>query len=374
MPEYDGDTLAQIMREGLEFHAGSAARDLAGPPGRDRHVVRRGRRRWVALAAAAAVVVAGGVTFTAWHGSGPDDGQVAVDPGSVPSDWRYESYDGVQLRVPPTWGWGGTPTTSGGTITSCGDSTKAVVVPDTIGAEPPDGRPFVGRPVMMSDACQVIEGEPAIPATDGVWFGSPLDIGTRTSGDQVADTIAVGSQHVTVFAGNATLRAELLGTVEAVRVDGNGCPTAPVDGAAPAPTGDASPQGLAVCVYDQGRLLWSTTKDADHAQAYVAAFQQASAGFDYAEACPPKPTGQWVALGVEYAGAPTRWDIADFGCVALVGTYTYGDQGKQSPFEAPLIPATVEPWAGGGIKAYVAGPATLGAEDPVASYFRGMLG
>ena len=372
MPEYDDATLERVMREGLEFHAGSASTGLATPPGRDRHVVRRGRR-WLAVAAAAAVVVAGGVSFAALHGSGSDDGQVAVDPGTVPADWRYESYDGVQVRVPPTWGWGGTPTTSGGTITSCGDSTKAVVVPDTVGAEPVRGRPFVGRPVMMSDACQVSDGEPAVPATDAVWFGSPLPLGTRTSGDQVAQTIAAGGQHVTVFAGNDTLRAEIVSTVEAVRVDGNGCPTAPVAAPAPRPQGDPSPQGLSVCVYDQDRLLWSASKDAQAAGDYVTAFEQATSGYDAAESCPLKRAEQWVAVGVEYAAAPTRWDIADFTCRTLVGSYDVGET-EPARYEAPLTPATVGPWAGGGIKAYVAGPGVPSAGDPLASYFRGMLG
>ncbi|WP_151083983.1 hypothetical protein [Nocardioides cynanchi] len=372
MPEYDDATLEQVMREGLEFHAGSAATDLATPPGRDRHVVRRGR--WVALVAAAAVVVAGGVTVAALHGSGGDDGQVAVDPGQVPSDWRYESYDGVQVRVPPDWGWGGAPMSSGGQVTMCG-AQVAAVLPNIDGIQLLDHAAFVGRPVMMSDACQGGESALAWPTTSAaVWFGSPLHVGTDSSGDQVAQTIAVGAQRVTVFARDDTLRAEILSTAEAVRVDGNGCPTAPVDAPAPGPTGDASATGLSVCVYGDGRLLWSTTKAAEQAQAYATAFQQASASFDYAQPCPPKPSDQWVALGLHYTGAPPRWDLADFGCVALVGTYTYGHQGKQSSTEAPLVPSTVEPWAGGGIKAYVAGPGVTSADDPLTTYFRGVMG
>ncbi|MGI8523546.1 MAG: hypothetical protein ACR2K3_09610 [Nocardioides sp.] len=39
--------------------------------------------------------------------------------------------------------------------------------------------------------------------------------------------------------------------------------------------------------------------------------------------------------------------------------------------QASLTPATVEPWALPGIKAYVAGPSDLG---DLAPYFRGMLG
>ena len=57
----------------------------------------------------------------------------------------------------------------------------------------------------------------------------------------------------------------------------------------------------------------------------------------------------------------------------FISVSSYG-QGKQSPVNAPLTPATVSPWAGGGVKAYVVGPHGLGPDDPVASYFRGMLG
>jgi hypothetical protein len=372
MPEYDDHTLEQIMRDGLEFRAGSAATALATPPGRDRHGVRRGRGRWIAAAAAAAVVVAGGVTFAALHDSGPDDGTVAVDPGQVPSDWRYESFDGVQVRVPPDWGWGGAPTGSGDQITSCGTD-AAVVAPGTDGADPPEGTPFVGRPATMSDLCTVGDSANGRPRATAVWLGSPLPVGTDTSGPVPAQTIAVGAQHVTAFGDDAALSAEILGTAEAVEVDGNGCPTAPVRDPSPGPTDAASPTGLSVCVYDAGRLLWSASPGAQQALAYVDAFQQASATYDPVSLCSSDQTGQWVALGVAYGAAPARWDVTNFDCPALVGTYTYG-QGKQSPINAPLTAGTVSPWASGGIKAYVVGPGITSADDPLASYFRGVLG
>jgi hypothetical protein len=372
MPEYDDHTLEQIMRDGLEFRAGSAATALATPPGSDRHVPRRGRRRWVAAAAAAAVVVAGGVAFAALHDSNPGRRGVAVDPGQVPSDWRFESFDGVQVRVPPTWGWGGAPMVSGDQVTTCG-SPVAAALPNIDGLQSLEHAAFVGRPVTMSDACQAGEGALAWPAVSAVWFDSPLPLGTDSSDGQVAQTIAVGSQHVTVFASDDTLRAEILSTAEAVTVDGNGCPTAPVRDPSPGPTDAASPTGLSVCVYDAGRLLWSAGTGAQQALAYVDAFQRASATYDPVSLCSSDQTGQWVALGVAYGAAPRRWDVANFDCPALVGTYTYG-QGKQSPINAPLTVGTVSPWAGGGIKAYVVGPGVTGADDPLASYFRGVLG
>jgi hypothetical protein len=372
MREYDDDTLAQIIREGLEFRAGSAATDLARPPGGEPRVVRRGRGRWVAMAAAAAVAVGGGVTYAALHSSGSDAGQVAVDPGAVPADWRYESYAGVQVRVPPTWGWGGAPIGSGDQVTACG-SPVAAALPNIDGVQSLEHAAFVGRPVMMSDACQGGEGALAWPNVSAVWFDSPLPVGTDRSGDQVATTITVGSQALTVFAGNDALRAEILSTAEEVRVDGNGCPTTPVREPAPAPADDPTPESLSVCVYDSGRLLWSGHVDGQAAGDYVDAFQQTSATFDTVSVCTADQSGQWVALGVHYAEASPRWDVTNFECPALVGTYTYGDQGKQSVINAPLVPATLAPWAGGGVKAYVVGPSDPRGGD-LASYFRGVLG
>ena len=116
----------------------------------------------------------------------------STSTGGVPDDWRYESYEGVQVRVPSDWGWGGAPMGSGDQLSLCGDQ-RAAVVPNIDGLRLTDHSPFVGRPVMMSDACQVRRRRPEpgrqAPA---VWFGSPMPVGTDTSGDQVAQTLAVG--------------------------------------------------------------------------------------------------------------------------------------------------------------------------------------
>jgi hypothetical protein len=48
--------------------------------------------------------------------------------------------------------------------------------------------------------------------------------------------------------------------------------------------------------------------------------------------------------------------------------------GQPAHYDAPLVPQTVEPWPGGGITAYVTSLGTSGADDPLASYFRGVMG
>ena len=132
MTEYDEQELAQIMRDGLAERAGRIDGRL-GP------VLKAPRRRgrWLA-AAAAAVLVAGGVPV-AWQELKDEGstGQVATNP-SVPSDWRAESYGGIQVVVPPTWapGYGPMPayTYEGG-------------VDDPMWCTDGADQPYVGRPV-----------------------------------------------------------------------------------------------------------------------------------------------------------------------------------------------------------------------------------
>ncbi len=370
MPEYDDDALERSRREGLEVRAGEARDRLEAAPGTGAPT--RRRTTWLVGAAAVTLIVAAGVTAGLRHHTSPPGVAHGTFTGTVPSDWRYESFDGVQVRVPPNWGWGGAPMGSGDQVTLCGSPTAAVV-PNIDGLRLDESSPYVGRPVMMSDACQAGEGARAWPAASAVWFGSPLPVGTDSTGDQVAETVAVGSQHVTVFAPDDTLRAEIVSTAERVATDGNGCPTAPVAAPAPRPEPDPSPRGLSVCVYDQDRLLWSASKDAAAAESYVGAFERATSLYDAATSCPLKPAEQWAAIGVAYADAPTRWDIADFSCRVIVGSYRVG-RPEAARYEAPLVPPTVEPWAGGGVKAYVVGPGVTSADDPIASYFRGVMG
>lgn len=339
------------------------------------------RRQSVAVAAVV-VVIFGGAAVVHQHAGDtagtPTVGEPVAGAGEVPANWRHESYDGVQVRVPPTWGWGGAPTSpsgEGGDLYSCGDPV-AFVVPGSNSYELVDKTaPFVGRPAMMSDACQ--GGSTILPAVDAVWLGSALPVGTDTSGPLPAQTIALGGQHVTAFSGDAGLREQILATAEAVTVDSNGCSVEPRGDPAPGPAHGAQAASLSVCVYDDGRLLWSTTKDQQQAQDYVDGFDRASATYDVASLCATEPSGQWVAVGVHDTdpNASVRWDIANFGCDRLVGSHTYGKQDQQSRVEAPLVPATVAPWAGGGIKAYVAGPFDpQHAHSGLTEYFRGFLG
>jgi DNA-directed RNA polymerase specialized sigma24 family protein len=353
----------RLLRETLVAHSALAAGQVtrrtaqaaAPEPGP------RPRGVWLASVAVLAVVaVAAGVT----HESRSQNGIMRYAGVSIPSGWRFESYGGVQLRVPPAWGWGGAPirgTFNNGRLGSCGTS-QAFARPGSISGYIPATTPFVGRPAVLSNVCMSWGSDGVMPGADAVWFDSPLPIGEQQVGTRTAETRYAWNQHVTVFSADPTLRREVLASVQRVDVDANGCPTRAVQ----APSAGApglTPASLSVCVYSQDTgtavLLWSATRGAPVAKAYTAAFAAARGP----GTCAGTPQGEWVALGVQdQAGGRARWDVLDLRCSRLVGHGT----------SAALTVADIGPWAGEGTTAYVGAPQ---AADPrVAAYFRAPLG
>jgi hypothetical protein len=331
-------------------------RDQAGGGARPR---RRGGAWPTALAVLALV---GGIAVV--------DRLTATPPGVItypnvqaPTGWRTESYAGVQVQVPATWGWGGAPFRSDifgrSRLGGCGSDSAAVRSPVDPTSFVSSRTPFVGRPAQLSYRCAPWGSDGVVPHTDAVWLGSMLPIGVRTVDRVVAETRAVGAQRVTVFSDRAGLRRQILGTVRAVTLDSNGCPTAPVLRASPgAPP--ASPTSLSVCVYSQdsgtARLEWSGRVSDVAARRYEADISSAATRRD---SC-PTPSGQWVAIGVHGDGAAVRWDLAVPRCAAI----------ETGTGQAPMTVETVRDWAVGGVAAYVDGP-----RDPsVAAFFRPSLG
>ena len=307
-------------------------------------------------------VVAAALGLT--HESRSQGGMMRYAGIAIPSGWRYESYDGVQLRVPPSWGWGGAPirgTFNDGRLGSCGTS-QAVARPGSTSGYVPATTPFVGRPAVLSNLCMSWGSDGVMPGVDAVWFDSPLPIGARQVGTRTAETRYAWDQHVTVFSADPALRREILASVERVDVDANGCPTRAVQEPS-AGAGDLTPSSLSVCVYSQDTgtavLLWSARRDASVARDYTAAFAAARGP----GTCPGTPQGEWVALGVQDdAAGPARWDVLDLRCPRLVG---HGAS-------AALTLADVRPWAGEGTTAYVGAPER--ADRRIAAYFRAPLG
>jgi hypothetical protein len=177
----------------------------------------------------------------------------------------------------------------------------------------------------------------------------------------VAETREVGGQRITAFSHNRDLRRQILGSAAQVDVDGNGCPTRAVT----RPTAGSPslrPTSLSVCVYSQdtgvATLMWSGALPQHEAQAYADVVEGVSN--ETTGSC-PTPTARWVALGLEGDG-DTRWDVVNLGCVRIQRA------GGES---APLIQATVLPWAYGGATAYVSTPRKAPELEP---YFQAPAG
>lgn len=196
MPEYDDATLERIMREGLELHAGDAADGLREPMPPELWLPRGRpwlRRALVAAAVLTVIGVGGGVVTLIAHQDRSQGTIVSQVTGPDTSGWRTESYAGVSLQVPPSWGLGVNP------VEQLGEA------PALCSDDP--GSPYVGRPVILSDMCVGWRSATGpYPTTDAVWFGSPLDVGSTVAAGRHAVTRALGGQHVTVFTDDTGLR------------------------------------------------------------------------------------------------------------------------------------------------------------------------
>lgn len=214
------DELEQMFRMGL----GRRAHDDGATPGDHdwlgaaRRGARRHRRIQVAVGVAVVALVA---TPAAVLASTRGPGTEAVAPTTNPrhpADWRVESYGGVDLWVPPTWGWGSVSMTRHGLVGTCGRLSFESAGGRT--SADPHGRPYVARPDPAVNHCATrLAGQPA-----HVWFDSPLTVGS--DGDQVTVRVAgVVPFNVTVADSNSVERRRILNSISSALTDANGCPT-----------------------------------------------------------------------------------------------------------------------------------------------------
>jgi len=354
MSRYDDERLGEIMREGLHAHADriDAATPVVGRPRR-----RPGAAVWIGAAAAAAVVAAG-VPLAVGALSDPDGTQVADAP-AVPDDWTFESYGGVQVRVPSGWAPGAGPMPDqfrdhDASGIWCADSYASI--------------PYVGRPTYGSDVCMGFDpDQQEPPSADSVWFGAPVPDGTRPVGDYTQVTTTVEGVTVTATTLNPAVGRQILSTAEAIDTDAHGCQThldGPPSVQAPAVADTAAVTSLSVCLYDvapdlETTLVWSDLVEVESA-AYTQSMSDARGGDELA-ACKRAAEGEWVALGWNAVdSSDARWDVVDFACGKILSAE--GD--------VHLTRESVEFWAGDATRAYIGGP---GSGD-WSGLFRGMLG
>jgi hypothetical protein len=131
------------------------------------------------------------------------------------------------------------------------------------------GTPYVGRPVMLSDACQ---GPPfGAPEAPYVWLGAAVEPGTEELGDgYTQETVEAFGTTLTVASQDPTLRRAVLESARATTACEARLPSRPAVIAMPT-EGLAPVHAAQVCAYQAGEgggfdLVYATTLDQATAQ------------------------------------------------------------------------------------------------------------
>lgn len=259
---------------------------------RRQQVLRRSVVAGAAMAAVAAAVVVPTV-LTGGDGGSPvgpavpgatsgvvptADEPTADEPLPPGAGWRWESYGGVELQVPASWGLG--TTDSPWCLGSTDGST--------------DGAAYVGRPGPV-EAIGCDDASLAEQDRRYVWFGADEPAGRVVEGPWVRETRLVGQTSVTVQLDDADLAEQILASARVVEgQDAAGCaatsPLAAEPGLRPQPwdlTTAGVVGGASVCRYalaselvptEAGSLLASRALDAAAAAAALDAMAAAPAG------------------------------------------------------------------------------------------------
>ena len=181
--------------------------------------VRRRRRLAAAIAGATAIIVLApmAVVAMALGGRGPE---VAADATS--DGWRTESYNGVELSVPSTWGWGWT----------------------AFGCQPKAGG-YVARPFPGTFSCADGRSSDA----SHVWFDSHAPVGSG-EGQTTVRVRGTSEFTITVADPDPAKMKRIVDSIHPVATDSNGCPETPANIAWNSQ--DADPPNVtwaSVCVY-----------------------------------------------------------------------------------------------------------------------------
>ncbi len=368
------DSTRDAVRQSLHEHLDGvdSERDLAAVVRSAVRARRRGRRVGMTVVAVLGLLAGGGAIGVAheWsaqraHSSGverPSSSGAGIDTSS----WRLESYRGVELRVPRSWGWGASPPTL---AAQCGpyfgrrtDAFQQAL--SDVG--------YVGRPDAKA-GWQRCSTPAVLPHTPYVWFGSPDRVGTTTVSSSARlsmrrTTVEVGGVRVTVADNKPGERGAILASIGTAPVDGNGCPmsaavatameVAPprLGGTAAFSVSEIGPaQRLSVCLYSSTRrrpldtlvasdelsgasaglvqlaFLASPTRSAIHfvycSGLSVTLIFQGERGRALAHASLTPPCGTWIVSGGPFHRV-TRADVAPW-LVRSVRSYLVGNsQGR----------------------------------------------
>jgi hypothetical protein len=359
--------LERLMRAGLDRHADEV--DVAVPvAARARSAARRRRGTRVAAGVGALAIAAATVTVVVLTRSGPDDhrGAEVVDSpssGPLPTQWRTEFWHDVQVDVPADWGWGTAPMSpmqGEEDLYFCGGPGAVVLADGERAVNAEADVPYVGRPIMLSDACGGgdVGQHPQAPY---VWLGADLEPGTVDLGDGwVQETREVNGSTVTVGTDDERLRERILGSA----AGGETClselekpPT--VDSMLTEGMGEVS--SAQVCAYSPRagnglELVYATTLDALDASAYSDAIWDAPQAKDPGH-CAESDLTEYVVVTLSgddpYGTEPVTQDsVITLGCDLV--ERTPGDY-------AHLTEAATTPWSHNGLQA-------------VLFHFIGMLG
>ncbi len=364
----DDEQLERAMRDALhrkadEVVVGSGYADSA------HHSARRRGAFKVAAAALVAAAVIVPAALIVQQNAGTDT--VADDGGStsaastssaetggpapaVPADWRVESYNGIQLRVPPGWGWGGTPSHLPGSegLGFCGPGAFAYPGEDGVTRFREEVEmPYVGRAgYFMTDMC-LGDWSPSLQHP-WVWLGASIDVGIEElSNGYVQRTVEVGGVRVTVGDDDREEMSTILGSLEAVNVDADGCQAAADLAGSPQGLGGLSDvRSVSICVYrhlDDGNVMlgYSTTLVGPAAQRASDAIEQTSAVSGLFDCAPDSPALDDVIL--RFHGGR---DVDVLARLGDCGGYYTGQQGVRH-----FTRANVEPWVVDAVGLYVSG-------------------
>lgn len=311
------------------------------------------RRRIVRSVTGGAVAACAGVLLVLTNGGTGTDRPAHV-AAPHPSGWRPESYDGIQLWVPPSWGWGEVPHRSADRLVSCGFGAYSSTAITTnlrflrIGSRYP---PYVGRPAALGSGCP-----PMLPPMAAhVWFDSPLPVGSGVEQTTVRVT-GVTSFNVTVADPNGTERETIIASIERVAVDANGCPRGPDDFGRlrPRAVADQSPvlvRSVSLCLFAGGNagdeaLYYSTRVLGRTAQEVTASLEEVP-GTTTPDVCLVTPAVQYAVL---IARSDDAFSV--FGVNTGTCTDPANGSGGGSQFHV-LTAASVRLWALDGLAIYV---------------------